>query len=93
MRLVVVVLPWLPETAMACRKRMSSPSISARCTTGLRAARAISTSGLSSATAPDTTTTSASPTFSARWPMCTRAPSRVRRRVTADSFRSEPCTA
>ena len=39
-RLVVVVLPWLPATAMRVfRKRMSSASISARCTTGMSASR------------------------------------------------------
>ena len=36
-RLVVVVLPCVPATAMPCRKRISSPSISARRTTGMRA--------------------------------------------------------
>ena len=35
-RLVVVVLPCVPATAMPWRKRMSSPSISARRTTGMR---------------------------------------------------------
>ena len=44
---------------------MSSPSISARGTTGMRASRAAATSGLSWATALETTTTSAPFTFSA----------------------------
>src|SRR5260364_103893 len=55
-RLVVVVLPCVPATAMPCLKRISSASISARGTTGIRRARAASTSGLSSRTALDTTT-------------------------------------
>ena len=35
MRLVVVVLPCVPATAMPCFRRMSSASISARGTTGI----------------------------------------------------------
>src|SRR5260363_165102 len=38
-RLVVVVLPCVPATAMPCLKRISSASISARGTTGIRRAR------------------------------------------------------
>ena len=72
---------------------MSSASISARRTTGIRRACAASTSGLSAATALETTTTSASPTFSRAWPSLTCAPSAQRRSVTADSFKSEPRTA
>ena len=48
---------------------MSSPSISARGTTGTRLASAAATSGLVRLTALDTTTTSAEPKFSAVWPM------------------------
>ena len=44
---VVVVLPWVPATAIAHFRRISSPSISARRTTGTRAPRAASISGLS----------------------------------------------
>ena len=58
-RLVVVVLPWVPAIAMPCFKRISSASISARGTTGMRFARAAATSGLSGRTAVDVTTTSA----------------------------------
>jgi hypothetical protein len=39
-RLVVVVLPCVPATAMPCLSRISSASISARGTTGMRRARA-----------------------------------------------------
>ncbi len=93
MRLVVVVLPWVPATAMPTRKRMSSASISARGTTGMRARRAAFTSGLDSSTAEDTTTTSAPATWAASWPRWMRAPRPARRRVTAFSPRSEPVTS
>jgi hypothetical protein len=43
---VVVVLPCAPATAMPNFMRISSPSISARGMTGMRRARAASTSGL-----------------------------------------------
>ena len=46
-RLVVVVLPCVPATAMPCFRRISSASISARGTTGMPRSRAASTSGLS----------------------------------------------
>ena len=42
MRLVVVVLPCVPATAMPCFRRMSSASISARGTTGMPRSRAAS---------------------------------------------------
>ena len=58
-RLVVVVLPWVPAMATPCLRRISSASISARGTTGMRLARAAITSGLSAPTAVDTTTASA----------------------------------
>jgi len=48
---------------------MSSPSISARGTTGMRFARAAATSGFDRLTALETTTTSAAPKCSAEWPM------------------------
>ena len=47
MRLVVVVLPCVPATAMPCFRRISSASISARGTTGMPRSRAATTSGLS----------------------------------------------
>ena len=46
-RLVVVVLPWVPATAMPRLKRISSASISALGTTGIRASLAAITSELS----------------------------------------------
>ena len=45
-RLVVVVLPCVPAMAMPLRRRISSASITARGTTGMRFSRAASTSGL-----------------------------------------------
>ncbi len=64
-RLVVVVLPCVPAIAIPNRKRISSASISARGTTGMRAARAATTSGLSGLTALEITTTSAPSTLPA----------------------------
>ena len=58
-RLVVVVLPCVPAIAMPCFRRISSASISARGTIGVREARAATSSGLSSFTAVDTTSASA----------------------------------
>ena len=91
-RLVVVVLPCVPATAMPRFRRISSASMMARGTTGMRAARAAMTSGLSPATAVDVTMASAPVTLLATWPMAMLTPSAARRRVTADSFRSEPLT-
>jgi len=58
-KVVVVVLPWVPPTAMADFRRISSANISARRTTGTILERAATTSGLSALTADDTTTTRA----------------------------------
>ena len=89
---VVVVLPWVPAMAMPRLKRISSASISARGTTGMRSRCAATSSGLSALIALEITTTSASPTWAAAWPWCTLAPSCASRRVTAESFWSEPET-
>ena len=91
-RLVVVVLPCVPATAMPCRSRISSASISARGTTGIFFARAATTSGLSSLTALDTTTASAPAMCSSAWPRWILAPSCRSRRVAGVSARSEPLT-
>ena len=50
---VVVVLPWLPATAMPYFMRMSSASMSARAITGTFASRAAFSSGLSCFTAEE----------------------------------------
>ncbi len=62
---VVVVLPWVPAMATQLFSRISSASISARRTTGIRNPRAATNSGLSRLIAVDTTSTSAPVTFSA----------------------------
>ena len=89
---VVVVLPCVPPTAIDHLSRISSPSISARRTTGSWRARAASTSGLSFFTALDTTTTWALAILSARWPIATFMPSSTSLRVLALSAMSLPCT-
>ncbi|KAG1432754.1 hypothetical protein G6F57_022730 [Rhizopus arrhizus] len=89
-RLVVVVLPCVPATAMPRFRRISSASMMARGTTGIREARAAITSGLSPATAVDVTMAPAPVTLLATWPIAIFTPRLARRRVTADSFRSEP---
>jgi hypothetical protein len=71
---VVVVLPWVPATATVRLRRISSASISARRTTGMRCSSAAATSGLSRFTAVEITTTAASPRFSAFWPIVTGIP-------------------
>ena len=67
-KLVVVVLPCVPATAIPCLKRINSANINARGTTGIFWARAAITSGFASFTALDTTTTSAFFKFSVAWP-------------------------
>ena len=66
---VVVVLPWVPATAMLDLSRMSSASISARRTTGRPCRRASSSSALPGLMADEITTTSAPSRFPARCPM------------------------
>ena len=88
----MVVLPWVPATAMPCWKRNSSASISARRTTGSPSSPARTSSGLSSGTAVEMTTTSASSTWRASWPRCTATPMSASRAVNALAPRSEPLT-
>ena len=89
---VVVVLPCVPAMAMPLRRRISSASITARGTTGMRRARAAITSGLSPFTAVDVTTASAPSMCAASWPTWTVMPSEARRREVALSAWSEPET-
>ena len=91
-RLVVVVFPCVPATAMPCFSRMSSASISARGTTGMPFSRAATTSLFMPSTALDTTTTSARPRFVAACPIDICAPSSVSRRVAGPLAMSEPLT-
>ncbi len=92
-RLVVVVLPCVPATAMPCLSRISSASISARGTTGMPRSRAAVTSALSAATAVETTTTSAPSMLPGTWAVAILAPSEASRCVAAFFERSEPLTA
>ena len=89
---VVVVLPCVPATATPYFMRISSANISARWMTGTSRWRAATISGLSAVTAEERTTTSAVPTFSARWPMVTASPSAPSRRVVSDALLSDPET-
>ena len=89
---VVVVLPWVPAMATQLFSRISSASISARRTTGMRWARAAISSGLSRLIAVDTTTTSAPATFPAAWPTETLMPLSRSRATLPLSEASEPCT-
>ena len=89
---VVVVLPWVPPTATECCRRISSASISARRTSGMRRARAAAISGLSGLTALVKTTAEAPSMWAASWPMKTLAPSFSSRSVLAPARASEPCT-
>src|SRR6185503_19123125 len=91
---VVVVLPCEPATAIENRSRISSASISARGMTGMPRRVASTTSGFEGRTADDTTTTCASPMFSALCPSCTRTPNfSASRFATADRFTSDPLTS
>jgi hypothetical protein len=63
MRLVVVVLPCVPATAMPCFRRISSASISARGTIGMPALARRRRSRIVAAIAVDTTTASAPAMF------------------------------
>jgi hypothetical protein len=89
---VVVVLPWVPPTAMFERRRISSASMSARRTTGRPRARAPTSSGLSARIALEITTTSASARFASRWPSKMRAPRPASLSVIGVARRSDPCT-
>ena len=73
---VVVVLPCVPPTAIDHLSRISSPSISARRTTGSQArARRQHFRIVLLDRADETTTTWALPRLSARWPIATLMPS------------------
>ena len=65
---VVVVLPWVPATAIPRRPSISEPSAALRCSTVSPRSRASASSGLSSRIADDATTVRASPSCSARCP-------------------------
>ena len=60
----VVVFPCVPVTAIVGRRRVSSPSRSARCSSGAPVPR----SGLSAGIALETTTSAPAGTLAAAWP-------------------------
>ena len=93
MRLVVVVLPCVPATAMPCRWRISSPNMAARGTTGTRCSPANLSSGFVSSMALDATTASASPAARPSWPRATGMPNPASRSVMGVDARSEPVTS
>ena len=76
--------------AMPCLSRMSSASMTARGTIGMRLARAATTSGLSAFTAVEVTTASAPSICSGEWPTKVFMPSEARRFRVALSAKSEP---
>ncbi len=90
---VVVVLPWVPDTAMPYLRRISSANISVRGITGIARRLASCSSGLSIGTAAEKTATSAPRTFSALWAKTTLTPMALRRSVTSEDFRSDPLTS
>ena len=87
---VVVVLPWVPATAIPYLSRISSASISARGITGTWRARAAATSTLSRATADEYTTTCASAMWAGSCPMKTFPPSCSSRSTVSPRLTSEP---
>lgn len=90
---VVVVLPWVPATAMARRPFIREARASERWTTGMASSFARSSSGLSARMALETTTQDASSArCGAACPMCTVAPSARRDSAVADSLASLPAT-
>jgi hypothetical protein len=72
--LVVVVLPWVPATAMPRLPSRIQASASARGITGMDLRRASRSSGLVVGMAVEMTTRSAPPTCSAACPMYTVTP-------------------
>ena len=90
---LVVVLPWVPATAMVRLTEAMAGRIWLRVATGTPAARAARTSGLAAEMAEEMATTSASARLAGSWPMATGTPSARSRSVTWLSFRSEPVTA
>ncbi len=89
---VVVVLPWVPATAMLYRFLISQASICPLFSTGVCLFLASTTSGLFAGTAEETTTRDAPPRFSSACPAYTVAPSFTNSRVMGERRRSDPET-
>ena len=90
---VVVVLPWVPATATTRRPAITAASAAERGSIRRPRRTASTNSGLSSRTAVETTTVSASPTCAASWPRWTRAPSSRSACRIGESLPSLPLTA
>ena len=91
---VVVVLPWVPATAISSRSASSPASAAARWMTGRPRSRAARTSGLSARTAVETMTRStSSASRAASKPMPMRAPAARSGAMNWPSWESEPLTA
>ncbi len=88
----VVVLPWVPATAMVRQDRVISARVSARRSTGRPRRSASTSSGLVAGMAVEWVTASTSPTLAASWPTVTVTPRSLSRSTMGESFRSEPVT-
>ena len=89
---VVVVLPWVPATAIARRPTITDATAADRGSTTRPWRRASATSGLSSRTATETTRVSTSLMLAASWPRATRAPSARSAASAGESMASLPLT-
>ena len=89
---VVVVLPWVPATAIPVRPVISRASSWARPSTGMSRSLAATSSGLVARIAVEAATRSGRPIRVPSWPAHTRAPSARSASRVADSLRSEPVT-
>ncbi|SIN10602.1 Uncharacterised protein [Mycobacteroides abscessus subsp. abscessus] len=89
---LVVVLPWVPATAIVRWTPMAAARASERCRTRSPRARAAASSGLDSRMAVEITTVSACSMFSAAWGTKTRAPFSRSASSTGPSLASEPDT-
>ena len=78
---VVVVLPWVPATAISRFSAQSSASSSPRWITAAPRSRASASSGLSSPIAVETTTSAPSGRLAASWPTRGSSPARRRRSI------------
>src|SRR5215218_4812021 len=89
----VVVLPWVPVTAIVGRRRVSSPSRSARWSSRRPRSRAAARSAFSGGIALETTSSAPSGTFAAAWPMAGSIPAACSSPAYGEpAARSEPVT-
>jgi hypothetical protein len=93
--LAVVVFPWAPATAIVRRRRLSSPSSSARVRTARPRSSAARRSTFSGPIALEQTTSTPSPAgrLAAAWPIAAeRIPSAASAAANGESARSDPVT-